>query len=146
LATSGASKSSSKASKKKASSRKAIDAPFDAKVLKKAEQVARTYRIIIEPEEDWYYGSTVELPFVMGDGETIEGCVTMVMEATVAALATMIEKGERTPAPASAGKRDQQVNIRLTAHEKFRLEQIAQREGFRSLSDFIRTAAMQRAS
>ena len=33
----------------------------------------------------------------------------------------------------------------MTADEKFRLEQAARREGFRSVSDFIRTAAMNRA-
>ncbi|MCH7791211.1 MAG: ribbon-helix-helix protein, CopG family [Planctomycetes bacterium] len=34
----------------------------------------------------------------------------------------------------------------MTADEKMRLEETAQREGFRSVSDFIRTAALSRAS
>ena len=81
----------------------------------------------------------------MSDGPTFAQCAESTIEATTLAVASMLEDGERPPAPASAAKRDRQVNIRMTADEKFRLEQAARREGFRSVSDFIRTAAMNRA-
>lgn len=85
------------------------------------------------------------MPTVMSDGKTVTACVKSVLEATTLAIAAMLESGERPPAPAREGKRDQQVNIRLTAEEKLALESIAAREGFRSVSDFIRTASLRNA-
>jgi uncharacterized protein (DUF1778 family) len=43
------------------------------------------------------------------------------------------------------GRRDQQVNLRLTAEERLRLDAAASREGYRSLSDYVRAAALNRA-
>ncbi|KAA0212955.1 MAG: ribbon-helix-helix protein, CopG family [Cyanobacteria bacterium CYA] len=57
----------------------------------------------------------------------------------------MLELGQQPPAPAREGKRDQQVNIRLTSEEKMRLEEASRREGFRSLSDFLRASGLNRA-
>jgi len=85
------------------------------------------------------------MPFVMGDGKTIQSCAQETIKALIAAVATLLESGERPPSPATAGKRDRQVNVRVTADEKMRLEEVAQREGFRSVSDFMRTAALNRA-
>lgn len=93
-----------------------------------------------------YSGRTVELPGVMADGKTVAACAKQVMEATTVAVATLLELGDTPPLPASEGKRDQQVNIRLTALEKLELEAAAAREGFRSVSDFLRSAAIDRAT
>ncbi len=123
------------------------DAPFDAGVLRRARKIAGTYRLVFEPDPDCgFLGRSVEMPFVMGDGQTIQSCAEQTIDALVAAIATMLEAGERPPSPATAGKRDRQVNVRMTADEKMRLEEVAQREGFRSVSDFIRAAALNRAS
>lgn len=133
-------------SKSPAKKTKAIDAPFAPSIIKKAEAIASAYRLLIDPEpEVGYLGRTVEMPYAMGDGETIEACVAQVREATVAAVATMLEAGERPPTPASDAKRDRQVNIRLTADEKERLEEVARTAGFRSVSDYIRHAALKSA-
>lgn len=85
------------------------------------------------------------MPYSMGDGQTVEECVAQTMEATIAVIATMLELGEKPPAPARARKRDQQVNIRLTAEEKMQLEAAARDEGFRSLSDYLRASGLNRA-
>jgi hypothetical protein len=85
------------------------------------------------------------MPYVMADGTTIEACAAETLVATTLAVATMLELGEAPPVPARAGKRDQQVNIRLTAEEKLQLEAAARREGFRSLSDFLRASGLGRA-
>jgi predicted RNase H-like HicB family nuclease len=115
-------------------------------VLSKARAIARTYRLVIEEDPDaGYAGSTVEMPLVMGGGRTVQACARDVLEATAATIANMLEKGDKPPAPASEGKRDRQVNLRLTAEEKFRMEQAARREGFRGLSDFIRSHALRAA-
>lgn len=92
-----------------------------------------------------YIGSTIELPLVMGGGKSVAACAKDVLEATIAAVATMLEAGQSPPTPAREGKRDQQVNIRLTAEEKMRLEEASRREGFRSLSDFLRASGLGRA-
>lgn len=54
--------------------------------------------------------------------------------------------GERPPAPASQNKRESKVNVRLNTTEKMTIEESARRAGFRSISDFIRTAALRSAS
>ena len=89
-----------------------------------------------------YLGRTVELPMVMADGPDIARCAAAVLEATTAALAAMIEAGDTPPSPAREGRRDQQVNIRLTAEEKLSLESLAAREGFRGVSDYVRSKAL----
>ena len=82
----------------------------------------------------------------MSEGKDVQACMTNVLDATVGAIATTLESGGTPPAPAREGKRDQQVNVRISADEKMRLEEIARREGYRSVSDFIRAAALGRAS
>ncbi len=129
------------------SRRSRIDHPFDPAILAKAVRLARQYTIVIRPERDvGYFGSWVEFPYVMGDGQTVQACASMATEALVAVLATMLECGDPRPAPASDEKRSEQVNIRLTAFERLRLETLARQQGFRSISDFIRTTVLSRAS
>lgn len=86
------------------------------------------------------------MPLAMSDGRTPEACVRNVLESTTLAVATMLEDGLKPPAPTREGRRDQQVNIRLSAEERFTLEQRARDSGYRSLSDFMRAAAMREAS
>lgn len=78
----------------------------------------------------------------MGDGPDIASCAKAVLEAAVAGIASMLEAGETPPRPAKEGKRDQQVNIRLTTEERLALESAASRAGFRSVSDYVRSAAL----
>lgn len=129
-----------------AAERERLSRPFAKNVLKRAEEIAKAYRLVIEEDEDeGYIGSTVELPMVMGGGKTVSSCAKSVLEATIGAVATMLEHKQTPPNAAREGKRDQQVNIRLTAEEKMRLEEAARREGFRSLSDFLRASGLTRA-
>src|SRR5947207_1300158 len=122
----------------------ALDRPFDPKVLDRAKVVARTYQVVVgfDPEEGEWYGHGVELPLAMGDGATAEACLRSTQQAIIAVLATMIERGEKLPAPASDEHRTEQVNIRLTAAEKVQLETTARRGGFRGVSDYVRAAAL----
>lgn len=120
------------------------DRPFDPDVLARAERVAKQYRYTVEHDADEgvYVGSSVELLYVLADGPTPGECVAAAIAAHTAAVATLLERGETPPPPASEGKRDRQLNIRLSGHEKHALEAAAQRAGFRSVSDFVRHAAM----
>lgn len=114
-------------------------------MLRRARKVADTYSLRFEPSGDGYIGTVVEMPGVLGVGNSIESSAKETVELLVSALATLIEMGEPIPSPASAAKRDRQVNIRLTADEKLRLEDAARAAGFRSVSDYLRTAGLERA-
>jgi len=130
-----------------AAERERLTRPFAAGVLARAKKLAGQYRLVIESDEDGgYVGSTVEMPLVMGGGRTVPACVRDVLDATATAIATLLERGDSPPAPAREQRRDQQVNIRLTAEEKLRLEGRAAQAGFRSISDYVRAAALRAGS
>lgn len=121
----------------------APDRPFDPAIVLQAREIVASYRLTFESEPDLgFIGSSVEMPGVFADGKTIESCARETLEALTSAIATMLEMGDRPPAPASEGKREQQVNIRLTADERVRIEETARQSGFRSISDYIRHAAL----
>jgi predicted RNase H-like HicB family nuclease len=124
--------------------------PFDPAILRNAAALAERYTVIVGLDDDartpTYIGRTLEMPLVMADGVTRSSCMEQVIEATRVAIATMLEAGDVPPQPATDESRTAQVNIRLTQREKFCLEAAAKRAGFRGVSDFVRTAALDRAS
>lgn len=130
--------------KSKKSSR-AINRPFDADVMARAEEIAGRYQIILFQEEGRWYGRGLELPHVFGDGKTAHQCIADTREALAGAVAFLLEEGKRPPAPAREGNRTAQINIRLTAEERALLETTSRRKGFSGLSDFVRAAAMELA-
>jgi predicted RNase H-like HicB family nuclease len=137
MSTSARSKSSS------AKNKPAIDRPFDAEILARARSIAQGYQVVIWHEQGEWYGRGVELPFSMNDGKTPEQCIANVRDTFVTTIAVMLEDGKTPPPPASQAVRNEQMNIRLTADEKLRLETAARRKGFEGVSDFVRTAALQ---
>jgi len=134
------------AKSRKSAKPKAIDRPFDAHVLSKARPVARQYQVILEQQADGWYGRGLELPQVMADGPTPTACIRNVREALCGAVALMLEQGQTPPAPARMGKRTCQMNIRLLAEERARLEAAAKRLGFSTMAEFVRTAALDAAT
>ena len=116
---------------------------FKTSVLRKAKKIAADYRIVLERDETLgFIGSSVELPTVFADAKTPEKCYKATQEALMVAVATMIECGQRPPQPASAGRRTEQVNVRLTAEEKLLFANAAMNLGFKGISDFIRNTAL----
>jgi predicted RNase H-like HicB family nuclease len=107
--------------------------------MKRAREIAAAYRIVLEQAKgSGYVGSAVELPTVFARGETPDACVEATRKAIEAAVAWLLESGRRPP----GAKRTVQVNIRLTPEESFQLKEAANRMNFRSVSDFIRSAAI----
>ncbi|MBU0718497.1 MAG: hypothetical protein KJ749_09640 [Planctomycetes bacterium] len=138
---------SKESSGRKAKASKLLDRPFDPALLKRARKIACGYRLVLEVDKEaGFIGSSVELPGVFADGPTPDSCVEATQQALAFAVATMIECGQNPPAPASTDKRDVQVNVRLTAHEKSLLQEAARRLGFKGISDFVRIAALERTS
>lgn len=129
-------------SKESGGSSRTLTRKFDRGVLKRAGEIAARYTIAIEPIDGGYLGRGMELRGVMADGKTPDACMTQTREALIGAVAVMLEEGARPPAPASAGTRQEQVNIRLTSEERALFETAAQRHGFRGLSDFLRAAGL----
>jgi len=137
------SKKSGKSSKTRTKSKK-LEQPFEASVLRRAKKVIADYRLTFERNDSLVFiGSSVELPTVFADGSTIDQCYKNTREALMVAVATMIECGQRPPQPSSAKKRTFQVNIRLSAEEKLLLANESVKRGFRGVSDFIRTSALE---
>ena len=122
---------------------KKADRPFAAEVLARAKQAAARYQIIVQAEDGEWYGRGLEMPHVFGDGSSAEKCVENTREALTAAVAYLLENGQRVPVAAESGRRNEQVNVRLTAEEKLLLEASAKRKGFSGLSDFIRAVAVE---
>ncbi|MFZ2148892.1 MAG: type II toxin-antitoxin system HicB family antitoxin [Sedimentisphaerales bacterium] len=111
--------------------------------MRKARKIVADYRIILERNERLgFIGSSVELPTVFADAKTPENCYKAAEDALMVAVATMIECGQRPPQPASAGRRTEQVNVRLTAEEKLLFANAATNLGFKGISDFIRSTAL----
>lgn len=136
----------SERSKKNSKSRKKTDASFDAALWRRATDIASGYKLMIQKDADvGYLGQALEMPLVMADGSTIAKCAANTLEAMTAAVATLLERDEQPPLPSNAEKRTAQINIRVTEEEKLRLEEAAQRQGFRGISDYMRATALKEA-
>jgi predicted RNase H-like HicB family nuclease len=130
--------------KSRNSKSKAIDRPFDEAILARARRLAGEYQIVLICEDGEWYGHGLELPGARGDGKTVAAAVADTREALVTMVAYMLEEGQAPPAAAREGNRSEQINIRVTAEEKSRLESRSRARGFRGLSDFIRTSVLEK--
>jgi len=127
-------------------SKKEESRPSKASLKKAALEVER-YKLTIErTEEGEWLGSSVEIPTVFARAQTVEECLRETRSALTIAIAVLIDQGRPVPAPSSEAKRDQQVNVRLTAEEKLRLEAASRNCGFRSVSDFIRAVVLKHSA
>lgn len=115
--------------------------PFAPEILKRARAIASQYQIVVSFEDGEYYGRGVELPGTADDGKTPAECIENVIEALVATVAFLLESGETPPAPASEGRRDQQLNVRVSSTEKLLLETKARQSGAVGISEYIRALA-----
>jgi predicted RNase H-like HicB family nuclease len=126
------------------SAKLALGRPFERRLLERAIEIARRYRIILEASDDdcGYLGSSLEMPGVFADGKTPDECVAETREALTAAVAYLLEKGETPPAPADEQIRNKQINIRVTEAEQQRLREAAKARGFNDVSDYVRTTSL----
>ena len=118
--------------------------PFDPKVWKEAERMARRYQVLTwydEAEKAWF-GQCMEIPGCMSHGDTPAERDEMVAESIALCVADMMERGERPPVPLSECARTTQVNIRLTQKEKLIIEHAAKAHGYHGVSDYVRAKAM----
>ena len=117
--------------------------PSAKDILDEARRIARGYTISVrELEGHGYVGSSLELPTIEGYGDTPQMCYESTRDAGEFAVATMLERGEVPPLPAAAEQRTAQVNVKLTPLEKDMFSALAQRLGYKGLSDFIRSTVL----
>jgi predicted RNase H-like HicB family nuclease len=120
-----------------------LDRPFEPRLLGRARDIARAYRVVIEPDSEvGYFGRVLEMPLVMAHGATVQACFEQVHEAAAGAVAVMLESGQTPPSATAGSKRTAQINVRVTEDERMRLEEAARQLGFRGVSDFIRATAL----
>jgi predicted RNase H-like HicB family nuclease len=119
------------------------DRPFDPAILERASEIARKYRIVLEPDNDCgYLGTSLEMPGVYNDGKTPDECVKSVRESLTIAVAYLIEKGKIPPLPEDEQVRNKQVNIRVTEAEQRRLREAALARGYSDISDYLRSSVL----
>jgi predicted RNase H-like HicB family nuclease len=116
--------------------------PIKRRYVRQARTIAEQYQLVIWFEDDEYFGRGVELPYAFGEGKTIEQCARNTREAFVTAVAGYLQEGNSPPAPAHEGKRDQQLNIRLSSQERLLLETKARQSGATGISEYVRAVAL----
>jgi predicted RNase H-like HicB family nuclease len=117
------------------------DLSLKAQFVARARPIAEKYQMVIWREDDEFYGRGVELPNSYGDGKTVEECANSTRESFVATVASLLQDGYEPPSPATEGKRDQQINIRVTSEERLLLETKARQSGASGISEYIRSMA-----
>jgi len=121
--------------------------PLDPDFLRRAEQIASQYRLILQVDDrGTYRGSALEMPRVFDHGTTPDECVRRMREALTVTVAALLEAGKTPPLPLRQARRDEQINVRVSAEEKVLLEAAARQSGFRSVSDYIRRRAIEGAA
>lgn len=121
----------------------ALERPFDRDILVEAERIAAEYQVALRfDKEAGWCGRCVELPLVVGFGRDPNACVRETRELVATTVAVMLENKEKLPPPVSEEVRSEQINVRLTPSERYRLEDSARRGGFRGVSDYVRAAAL----
>jgi len=119
------------------------DKPFPKEIQEKARKITKGYTISVRQlEQHGYVGCPIELPTIEGYGDTPQACYESTRDAVEFTVATMLEAGEVPPLPAAAEQRTAQVNVKLTPLEKDMFSTLAQRLGYKGLSDFIRSTVL----
>jgi predicted RNase H-like HicB family nuclease len=121
----------------------AVTKPFDAGIWAEAGQLVARYHLVLHAVTDGFSGTIVELPTVIARGKTPAECFEATRTSAQAAAATLMELGQKPPAPRGRERRDEQLNIRVTGEEKRSLEYAANENGYRNVSEFVRAVALQ---
>lgn len=81
------------------------------------------------------------MPGIVADGRSADECIKELRIQVEDEVADMLQVGRRPPV---AGRRTEQVNVRLTPLEKILVEDAAYQQGC-GLSDFLRSVVLERS-
>ncbi|MBI5863984.1 MAG: hypothetical protein HZB38_05670 [Planctomycetes bacterium] len=116
---------------------------FGDAVWEQALADAKKYRVSLDPTaEGGFIGTVVEFPRVFGEGDSAELCVASMHRLVAVAIATARKAGRAVPTPTQGVRRDQQVNVRVSASEKERLLAAARAAGYTGIGDYLRAVAL----
>ncbi|MFN0130919.1 MAG: type II toxin-antitoxin system HicB family antitoxin [Phycisphaerales bacterium] len=102
------------------------------------------YRFVTERTDDGtFMAHSIELPAVVAMGDSPEAALHAAIEAQRLAVALMLHDRVHPPLPTGSGKRDQQVNVRMSAQERLLMDAAAKASGFSTIADYLRTAAIE---
>lgn len=121
-----------------------------AATRRKARPIADRYTLFVGQNQDQsgrglFLARCLELPGAFANGRTRDEAIEKLKHVLEIAVGSMLERGAPLPAIGEV-KRSEQINVRLTRTEALRFEHAAKRAGFRSISDFLRSAALREAS
>src|SRR2546423_920045 len=102
----------SKSTSAKGGDRKHPARPFEPEVLKRAEEIAERYQVLVSFEDGESYGRGWDPPGARPDGKPPAARYAPPRDAMKSPAAPMTEDGEPPPPPASEGQRTEQVNVR----------------------------------
>ena len=123
--------------------------PFPPGVEAEARRIVSRYRMFVRwvAEEGCYFAGCEEYGYLCGDGETRADAIEMASDGMVGVVGYELENGE-TPAVPLADEpqagRAVHVDVELSTAEQSDFEQLARREGFRGVGDYLRHAALAR--
>jgi predicted RNase H-like HicB family nuclease len=116
---------------------------FDGSLVDRAQAIARTYAATLKPDNSGgFVGSSVELPFVLARGRTKGECLANLEDETTHVVAMLLREGQ-VPPVVGGHRRVAQINVRVSPRDKTEIESAARREGFQSISDFVRQIVLQ---
>ena len=116
---------------------------FPSEVWEKAEHLSKRYRVSIDSDPDGgFLGSSQDFQRIFAEGKTPQACFSAAQTLIAVSIATMLANDQRIPEPIGSGKRDRQINFRVSGEEKARMEAARKRRGFEGMGDFVRTAAL----
>ncbi len=118
-----------------------LNKKFDTKILIKAKKIAEKYEITLTQDDGEWYGNSIEMPNIFGDGKTSKECIRNTKEALITTIAYLLEQREIVPAPINKEERTEKVNISLTHEEKNILSASALSHGYKDIADYIRAKA-----
>jgi hypothetical protein len=117
---------------------------LDRELVKRADSIVKGYQLKLIPTSGGQFiGTSAELPLVATKAAS-DRIVEATHEALLGAVLAMLSEGIDPPPPVSA-RRDIQVNVRVSATEKEIIETAARSSGLRGVSEYLRTAALERA-
>ena len=121
-----------------------LDRNLESELFERADRLADQYRLTLEADgKGGFIGSSVELPRVFGEGASADECVRLTRRMLASAVAGMLKTGRTPPSAVKQRRRDEQINLRVSTDEKVLLEASARHQGFRSVSDFVRSKALE---
>lgn len=114
----------------------------DCDLLARAKSIVSGYQLkITSTGPNTFIGSAYELPLVLARGSA-DRIVEETRDALICAVCVILQEGG---APPEGGRRDIQVNVRMSAVEKDTLESVARARGYRGISDYLRSIGLETA-